>query len=101
VLVHECFLHAEMKPVPGVRSAATIEAVRSYHTPPEEAGRVAQEAEIACLLLNHFVPVRFDRGAALDAVRRAYKGPAIIGEDLMRYDIATRRLAHRGGLIGL
>ena len=100
VLVHECFLHAEMKPVPGMRSAATIDAVRSYHTTPEDVGRVAQEADVACLLLNHFVPVRFDRNAALDAVRQAYKGPVVVGEDLMRYDIATRRLAHRGGLIG-
>ena len=61
---------------------------------------MAQEADVACLLLNHFVPVRFDRNATLDAVRQAYKGPAIVGEDLMRYDIATRRLTHRGGLIG-
>jgi ribonuclease Z len=99
-LVHECFLHAEMKPAPGVRSATTIEAVKSYHTTPEDVGRVAQEANVACLLLNHFVPVRFDRHAALDAVRRTYMGPAIVGEDLMRYDIATKRLTHRGGLIG-
>lgn len=100
VLVHECFLHAEMKPVPGVRTAATIDAVRSYHTPPEDVGRVAKEADVACLLLNHFVPVRFDRNAALDGVRQTYMGPVVVGEDLMRYDIATRRLAHRGGLIG-
>lgn len=100
VLVHECFVHAEMKPVPGVRSAETIAAVRAYHTTPAEAGRVAREAGVGCLLLNHFVPTRFDRAAVLDEVRREFAGPVVVGEDLMRYDAAGRRLLHRNGLIG-
>jgi ribonuclease Z len=101
ILVHECFVHAEMKPVPGVRSAETIAAVRAYHTTPAEAGRVAREADVKCLVLNHFVPAKFDRGGVLDEIRREFAGPVVVGEDLMRYDAATRRLFHRGGLIGI
>jgi ribonuclease Z len=100
VLVHECFVHTEMKPVPGIRSAETIAAVRAYHTTPAEAGRVAREAGVKCLVLNHFVPAKFDRGAVLDEVRREFAGPVVVGEDLMRYDAQTRRLFHRGGLTG-
>jgi ribonuclease Z len=100
-LVHECFVHAEMKPVPGVRSAETVASVRAYHTTPAEAGRVAREAQVGCLLLNHFVPTKFDRARLLDEVREAFQGPVVVGEDLMRYEAATRRLFHRGGLIGL
>ncbi|MFM7343914.1 MAG: MBL fold metallo-hydrolase [Tagaea sp.] len=100
VLVHECFVHAEMKPVPGVRSAATVAAVRAYHTTPGEAGRVAREAGVGFLLLNHFVPTRFDRGAVLDEVRREFAGAVAVGEDLMRYDAAARRLFHRDAAIG-
>jgi ribonuclease Z len=101
VLVHECFVHAEMKPVAGVRSAETVAAVESYHTRSDEVGRVAREAGARFLLLNHFVPTRFDRHAVLDEVARDFAGPVAIGEDLMRYDIAARRLAHRDGVVAL
>jgi AraC-like DNA-binding protein len=53
-----------------VRSAETIAAVRAYHTTPAEAGRVAREAGVKCLVLNHFVPTKFDRASVLDEVRR-------------------------------
>jgi ribonuclease Z len=101
VLVHECFVHAEMRPLAGVRSAETVAAVESYHTRSDVVGRVAREAGAVVLLLNHFVPTRFDRQAVLDEVARDFSGPVAIGEDLMRYDIATRRLVHRDGVIAL
>ncbi|MFY7960213.1 MAG: MBL fold metallo-hydrolase, partial [Elsteraceae bacterium] len=51
-LVHECFIHREMKVTPGVRSAEGVAAVASYHTLPAEAGRVATEAGVGLLILN-------------------------------------------------
>jgi ribonuclease Z len=51
-------------------------------------------------VLNHFVPVRFDKPALLAEVRRDYAGPVVVGEDLMRVDLDTHELTHAGGLIG-
>jgi ribonuclease Z len=101
VLVHECFVHREMTPAPGIRCAVTIESVASYHTLSSEVGRVAAEAQAKCLVLNHFVPTRFDRAALLAEVRRDFAGPIVIGEDLMGLDLDTGALSHAGALIGL
>lgn len=92
ILVHECFLHGRMRPVPGVRSAEGIAAVASYHTLSSEVGKVAAAAGARLLMLNHFVPVDFDREALLAEVAADYSGPIAIGEDLMGYDVTTRTL---------
>jgi ribonuclease Z len=100
-LVHECFLHAEMPVVPGLRSAETVAAVASYHTPSDQVGRVAREAGVKVLILNHFVPTRFDRHRLMDEVAGDFTGPVAIGEDLMRYDCLKRRFTHRDGVVTL
>lgn len=96
VLVHECYVHREMHPIPGVRTREGLEAVASYHTLSAEVGRVAREAGVSFLMLNHFVPVDFDRAALLREVAEDFAGPFVIGEDLMSYDIPTGSLAHAG-----
>jgi ribonuclease Z len=100
VLVHECFIHGLMKPGPG-RSAEGLAAVASYHTLSHEVGKVAAAMGAKCLVLNHFVPVAFDRAALLAEVRRDYDGPIVIGEDLMSLDLATGMLLHANGAIGI
>jgi ribonuclease Z len=100
VLVHECFIHGLMKPGPG-RTAEGLAAVASYHTLSHEVGKVAAAMGARCLVLNHFVPVAFDRAALLAEVRRDYAGPIVIGEDLMSLDLATGMLLHANGAIGL
>jgi ribonuclease Z len=100
VLVHECFIHREMKLTPG-RTAEGLQNVASYHTLSSEVGKVAREARAKCLVLNHFVPVKFDKSALLAEVRRDYGGPILVGEDLMRVDLDTREVVHAGGVIGL
>lgn len=89
LLVHEVFLHGEIKPIPGVRSAETVAAVASYHTLSAEVGRVAAEMQARALALTHFVPPRFDRAALLAEVAESYSGPVFVGEDLMRFDLAA------------
>jgi ribonuclease Z len=101
VLVHECFIHREMPVIPGVRTAEGLAAVAGYHTLSHEVGKVAAAADVRCLVLNHFVPVKFDRAALLAEVRRDYNGPIVIGEDLMHLDLATGLLRHADGVIGL
>jgi ribonuclease Z len=100
-LVHECFIHREMHPRPGVRSQEGIESVASYHTLSGEVGKVASEAGAKILVLNHFVPTRFDKAALLAEVRRDYAGPILVGEDLMTIDLAGRAVTYAGATIGL
>lgn len=95
LLVHECFIHREMPAKPGVRTAEGVEAVASYHTLSAEVGKVAARARVGFLMLNHFVPTRFDRAALAAEVAADFAGPFAIGEDLMRYDLATGELAYR------
>lgn len=99
LLVHECFIHRELPVVEGVRTARTAEAVASYHTLSEEVGKVAEQAGVFLLLLNHFVPVEFDKAALLAEVAKDFQGAFVIGEDLMSYDLDSRSLSHREGVI--
>lgn len=100
-LVHECFIHREMEIIPGVRTREGTDAVASYHTLSSEVGKVAREAGAKCLVLNHFVPTRFDRAALLAEVRRDYDGPIVIGEDLLAIDISRAALIYQNMTIGL
>lgn len=100
-LVHECFIHREMLLLPGVRTPETLANVAAYHTLSTEVGKAAHEAQAKCLILNHFVPVDFDGDALLAEVRGDFAGPVIVGEDLMTFDLAARRLRHQGATIGL
>ena len=94
VLVHECLIHRELHVLPGVRNAATVANVAAYLTLSSEVGGIAREAGVGLLMLNHFVPARFDRTALLAEVRESWTGPLVIGEDLMHYEIGTRTLSY-------
>ncbi|MBI3452033.1 MAG: MBL fold metallo-hydrolase [Rhodospirillales bacterium] len=93
-LVHECFIHREMKPAPGMRTEEGTRNVAAYHTLSHEVGKIAAEAEVGCLILNHFVPTRFDRAALLAEVRRDFAGTLVIGEDLLSLDLDSGVLSH-------
>ncbi len=101
VLVHECFIHGVMKPEAGLRTEAGLRNVASYHTLSSEVGKIAAAAEVGCLVLNHFVPTRFDKTALVAEVRRDYDGPIVIGEDLMSLDLETATLRHAGATVAL
>lgn len=90
LLVQEVFVDREMQPTPGVRSAATVASVKAYHTTPAQAAAIAREAKVRALMLTHLVPPAADRAALLREIRADYAGPAIVGEDLMRFDVIHR-----------
>ena len=96
VLVHEVFIHREMPVIPGVRSAETVANVMAYHTVSDQVGKVAAAAGVGCLVLSHFVPPNFDKPALLKEVAGDFKGPVLVGEDLMTIDAATVAVDHRG-----
>jgi ribonuclease Z len=86
VLLHECLIAGSMRPT-GNRSAAGLRNVASYHTLSTEVGKVATRAGARCLVLNHFVPTKFDEAALREEVARDYTGPIIIGTDLRRIEV--------------
>jgi ribonuclease Z len=93
LLVHECFIHAEMVARRGGRSDPGLENVAAYHTLSSEVGKVAARAGARALVLNHFVPVEFDRAALLAEVAADFAGPVVIGEDLLTLDAASRTIS--------
>jgi ribonuclease Z len=101
LLVHEVFVHREMPVVPGVRSAETVANVAGYHTLSGEVGKIAAEAGVKALALTHFVPPAADRAALLAEVAADFGGPLVLAEDLLRIDLAARRIAYRNAVIGL
>jgi ribonuclease Z len=101
LLVHEVFVHGALPIVPGVRSAETVAAVASYHSAPAEVAMLAERANVGCLALTHFVPPDIDRRALLAEISPIYRGPVLLGEDLMTIDVAAQTVSWRGALIGL
>jgi ribonuclease Z len=93
LLVCEVFVDREMKPAQGVRSARTIAAVKSYHLTPRQIGKAARAADVGALALTHFVPPTANRPALLAEIRKGYRGPVVLGEDLMSIDPAARTVS--------
>jgi ribonuclease BN (tRNA processing enzyme) len=88
VLVHEAFyLPGVDRLVAGVPNATSLkQSITSHHTTAEDAGRIAQAAGVKMLVLSHFVPAEdpavTDR-IWIDAARVHFRGPIIVGKDLM------------------
>jgi ribonuclease Z len=53
------------------------------------------------LLLNHLVPVEFDRDALLREVGGDFAGPVVVGEDLLTIDVPRRAIGYGGLRLGL
>jgi ribonuclease BN (tRNA processing enzyme) len=88
VLVHEIlYLPALDRLLARVTNAATLRKhIVDSHTVGEDVGRVAAEAQVKTLVLSHFVPGDdphiTDEMWTAD-VRKHFKGPIIVGKDLM------------------
>lgn len=96
LLVHECFIHRDMVARRGGRIDQGLENVAAYHTLSSAVGKVASRARARALLLTHFVPVAFDRGALLAEVTADFAGPVVIGEDLLAVDVSSRTVSFEG-----
>lgn len=89
LLLHEVFVHHEMKPADGVRTAETIERVASYHTLSSDVGKVASRAGVKWLALTHFVPPDCDTDALAKEIAADFDGKITMGEDLMTLDVVS------------
>lgn len=59
----------------------------STHTPVADAGRMAAEAGVGMLVLNHLIPGALREvsdASYIDAARLHYAGPVVVGRDLQR-----------------
>jgi ribonuclease BN (tRNA processing enzyme) len=66
-------------------AAALKQSIMSRHTTAEDAGRVAQAAGVKTLVLSHLVPPDDPTMTEMwtDAARVHFKGPVILGKDLL------------------
>jgi len=70
--------------------ATVAEDILTYHTFPEEAARIAHEADVRYLVLHHIIPpmpMNFLNSAFLGDSRKYYKGPITVGEDGMIFSM--------------
>ncbi|MBI2529492.1 MAG: MBL fold metallo-hydrolase [Candidatus Rokubacteria bacterium] len=84
-LIHECCDMSKTGWFPGCgwpTLEAKIRDLQSYHTPPDEVGRIAAEARARTLVLNHLMPASTAEELSEAAAAR-YAGPIIVGADLL------------------
>ena len=88
VLVHDALYVAGLdRLVAGVPNAGSLKkSIMSHHTTAEDAGRVAQAAGVKTLVLSHLVPAEdplVTDQMWIDAARVHFRGPVIVGKDLL------------------
>ena len=84
-LIHECCEMAKTAWYPGCGWPTLKEKIRdlaSYHTQPEDLGRVAAGARAKKLAVTHLMPGS-EPGELETAARRRYAGPLVVGSDLL------------------
>ncbi|MCU4654392.1 MBL fold metallo-hydrolase [Roseibacterium sp. SDUM158016] len=93
LLVHEALLtdgvDALVAKVPNGDDRLRTHILRS-HTAAEDVGRIARDAGVARLALNHFVPDGLPGFAEADweaAVRKTWHGPLVLGRDGIRIEL--------------
>ena len=62
-------------------------SILSHHTLAEDVGKIADEANVKNLVLNHFVPAddsNLTDQVWIDAVRSTFSGNIIVGKDLLQ-----------------
>ena len=84
-LIHECCEMSKTGWFPGCGWPSLEEKIRdlsSYHTQPDDIGRVAAGADAKKLVITHLMP-----GSVPDelesAAKHRYAGPVVVGQDLM------------------
>ncbi|PYR60610.1 MAG: MBL fold metallo-hydrolase [Acidobacteria bacterium] len=90
LLVHEVLSPEVERRLSAMRDPAQIERVIAHHTTPEEAGRLFADAKPRLAVYSHIVPSPARPADLVPPTRRAYKGPLVVGTDLMRIDVGPR-----------
>jgi ribonuclease BN (tRNA processing enzyme) len=93
VLIHEVMygpaLEALVRRNPN--AATLFEHLKASHTLVEDVGRIAAQAGVKTLVLNHFVPAddpSITEADWTDGARKHFAGPIVVGRDLMEIPLA-------------
>jgi ribonuclease Z len=84
-LIHECCEMSKTGWFPGCGWPSLEEKIRdlaSYHTQPDDIGRVAAGADTRKLVITHLMPGSVPAELESAAARR-YGGPVVVGQDLL------------------
>lgn len=95
VLVHEAiFPEALVAQMEGAKAATLLQHLTGCHTTAEDAGRVAQEAGVATLVLSHLVPGSdaVSDEEWLAAASSTFDGHIVIANDLQEIAVRSRVL---------
>ncbi len=89
-LIHEAMYVPAVDNIIKRRPNATrlIASIKSHHTSIEDAGRIATQANVKNLVIQHFVPPddkTLSDQTWLDAVRTTFAGNAIVGKDMLQF----------------
>ena len=85
VLIHECCEMARTSWTLGCGWPTVEEKIRdlaSYHTQPDEIGRVAEGARPKRLVMTHLMPGS-EPGELKGAAEKYFRGPVVVGDDLL------------------
>jgi len=73
-----------------INAAKVMGDIQNYHTSPEEAAKIAEEAGVRHLLLTHIIPplpISDLKSAFLGDAKKFFHGPITIGEDGMFFTL--------------
>jgi ribonuclease BN (tRNA processing enzyme) len=67
------------------RGARLRDRLSEHHTSPEQAGRIARDADVGTLVLTHLLP-GVDPAEIKARAREEFEGRVIVGEDLLEFE---------------
>ncbi len=94
VLVHEAMLVEASRASPHAPATESrlVAHLLASHTRAEDAGRIAAEASVRHLVLNHLIPAddpAFGEAQWIEAARQSWSGPLTIGRDGLAIDFES------------
>ena len=92
ILVHEVMYGPALEELlrRNPNAPTLMASMKSHHTLADDVGRIATEAGVKKLVLNHFVPADatgVTERTWFDAVRTTYKGDLVVGRDLLEISL--------------
>lgn len=86
LLVHEVAAASDKL----MKTSAVVSKILAKHTLPEEAGKVFTQAAPRMAVYSHIVLFGVSAKELEARTRTTYKGPLVVGEDLMTFDIGDK-----------
>jgi len=90
LLIHEVFAMS-----PQLATLPQLKPVAEHHTSPEQAGVVFSRVKPKLAAYSHLVLLGVSADEVLSRTRSAYQGPAVAGEDLMRFEVGDSVVVKR------